>query len=142
MATRMRPRGLEIEPLNLTPLLDILFNLIFFFVLATTIKEDLPAMKVSLPESKTDSTIPLEKRDWIVTVSAEGQIFLNDDAVTSGELKTRLTAAAESGEEVRRVRIRLDRQTPAQFIIDVMGIARESKHPNVSLDIKRVTGKP
>lgn len=136
MAARTRSRGLEVEPLNLTPLLDVLFNLIFFFVLATTLKEETQVMEVKLPKSAVHERSPAEKREWVVTVGRKGEIFLNEDAVTTEQLRIRLSAAARLMPEPLPVRIRCDRQTPVQVLVDVMSICHESGHPTFALEVK------
>jgi biopolymer transport protein ExbD len=142
MAKRTQARGLELEPLNLTPLLDILFNLIFFFVLATTLKEETPAMIVHVPKSDAATSVPNEEREWVVTIAPDGSLFLNDDAVTSGELETRLTQAAKEPGDPRPVRIRSDKTAQAQYLVDVMEILLEAEHPDFFLDVDRRRGPP
>jgi biopolymer transport protein ExbD len=142
MATASRPRGLEIEPLNLTPLLDVLFNLIFFFLLATTLKEQKRVMEVEIPRAGVHSEAPQSEREWVVTIGPEGGLFLNDDAVTSGQLKQRLSDAATMPGRPLPVRIRSDRVTQAQILVDVMSICHESGHPNFFLEVKPTTSPP
>jgi len=136
VAKAVRARGLEIEPLNLTPLLDVLFNLIFFFLLATTLKEERSVMEVQLPQAGVHSEAPKAEREWVVTIGPEGSIFLNDDAVTSAQLKVRLSDATKMPGRPLPVRIRIDRATPGQALVDVMSICHESGHPNFGLEVK------
>jgi biopolymer transport protein ExbD len=136
MATVHRPRGLELEPLNLTPLLDVLFNLIFFFLIATQLKQEKRVMEVQIPRTGVHSQAVDSQREWVVTIGPTGSIFLNDDAVTSAQLKTRLTDAAKMPDTPLPVRIRGDQITPLQALVDVMTICYESGHPNVGVEVE------
>ena len=48
---RKRRRGAEQDEseVNLTPMLDVIFNLLFFFILATTLRQDYLEIAVDLP---------------------------------------------------------------------------------------------
>jgi len=142
MASANRPRGLDAEPLNLTPLLDVLFNLIFFFLLATTLKQHTRVMEVQIPRSGVGSQQAQPRREWVITVGPKGTIFLNDDKLTSAQLKLRLSEAAKKPGRRLPVRIRSDRLTPAQALVDVMSICHESGFPDFGLEVKPEKGSP
>ena len=136
MAVAKPPRGLEIEPLNLTPLLDVLFNLIFFFLFATQLKEEQRVMEVQIPKSGVHRQAPNPDEELLVTINQEGKILFGEDFVTTGELKQRLTEAGGPADRPLPVRIRCDQGTPAQFLFDIMTVSYESGHPNCFWDVK------
>jgi biopolymer transport protein ExbD len=142
MALGTRPRTLELEPLNLTPLLDVLFNLIFFFLLATTLREETHLMEVQIPRGSAASEAAKPEEEMVVTIGPDGSIFLNDDQVTSAVLKTRLSELDRNATKPKPVRIRSDQATPAQALVDVMSICHESGHPNIGLEVKPPTRGP
>jgi biopolymer transport protein ExbD len=137
MASAPRPRGLELEPLNLTPLLDVLFNLIFFFLLATQLREEKRVIEVQIPQAGVHTETQRPEREWVVTIGPEGSLFLNEDAVTSGQLQEQLAEAAKEPEKALPVRIRIDQATPGQAIVDVMEICHETGHPNFGLEVAK-----
>ena len=75
--------------LDLIPMIDIVFQLILFFLLSTTFAL-LPGITVQLPESSTAEGG--ETRGLIITLSADGGIWFNDKAVTLEELHQELLA--------------------------------------------------
>lgn len=75
--------------LDMIPMIDIVFQLILFFLVSTTFAL-LPGITVQLPESSTaeeGATMGL-----IITLSADGGIWFNDKAVTLEELNQELVA--------------------------------------------------
>ena len=75
--------------LDMIPMIDIVFQLILFFLVSTTFAL-LPGITVQLPESSTaeeGATMGL-----IITLSADGGIWFNDKAVTLEELNQELSA--------------------------------------------------
>ena len=140
MAVDTSRRGLELEPLNLTPLLDVLFNLIFFFLLATTLKEETPAVIVKVPETGVESTVPKEEDELTVTVDEQGNYFLNEDPVTSITLRDRLTEDSMRPGGPRRVKVRTDQATAAQDLFDAVEILMKTEHPDFYWETRRRAG--
>ncbi|MEE0132560.1 MAG: biopolymer transporter ExbD [Treponema sp.] len=73
--------------LDMIPMIDIVFQLILFFLVSTTFAL-LPGITVQLPESSTAEGA--ETRGLIITLSAEGGIWFNDQQVTMEELNQAL----------------------------------------------------
>ncbi len=82
-----------------------------------------PSIAVGLPESGIGAVDDAISRT--VTVDREGRTFLDDYPATLGEITEALSAARESG-ELELVRLRADRETPFQAIVDVMEAIRKA----------------
>ncbi len=109
--------------LNLTPLLDIIFNLIFFFVLATNIKDRERFLDLALPSSGTAEQQPAEPEIPEIAVTAAGAIYLDGDEVTLEQLESRLAALA-SGREAKDAIISYDAGITMQRFVDVADVCR------------------
>lgn len=80
-------RGKRKEPhIEMAPLVDIIFLLLIFFMLSSSFIK--PMMKMELPKAMHEEK--LEKVDIIVTVSKEGEIFINKNEVTLENYQTKL----------------------------------------------------
>lgn len=89
--------------LNLTPLLDVIFNLIFFFILATTIRQEESFFELTLPES---SEAPAQEMREVIpelTVFADGTLALNGETMTADEIRAELLAIVEEDGATRAV---------------------------------------
>lgn len=73
--------------IDMIPMIDIVFQLILFFLVSTTFAL-LPGITVQLPESSTAEGG--ETRGLIITLSAQGDIWFNDKAVTMEQLNQEL----------------------------------------------------
>ncbi|MCL5271318.1 MAG: biopolymer transporter ExbD, partial [bacterium] len=82
---RSRKSGLE-PGINLTPMLDMIFNLLFFFVLATQIRTNARQMEVQLPEAGSAVAADEKKAPPVVTLDAKGNIYFNERPVVEEEL--------------------------------------------------------
>ena len=83
----------EAPALNLTSMIDVLFLLIIFFMVATKFDEMERNIEVAVPEvgQAGESTPP--PQPLVVTVLAEGRVELDGEPVTFEELTSRLAAA-------------------------------------------------
>ncbi|NOX08726.1 MAG: biopolymer transporter ExbD [Gammaproteobacteria bacterium] len=118
---------------NLTPLIDVVFLLLIFFMVSTTFEKE-ALMHVDLPESVT---APIESIDQplSITINAEGQYSVNDKDLASTELSVLSTAiAAVAGEQKDLpVLIRADARTPYQAVITAMDVVSRQGLSKVSL---------
>ena len=114
-----RSRADEPE-INLTPLIDVVFILLIFFMVSTTFEHE-SEINIELPEASAE---PVEETEQVleIVVDAEGRYFIDEQQVVNTELETLKTAIGKAlGErEEMPVVIRADRQTPYQSVVRAM----------------------
>jgi biopolymer transport protein ExbD len=108
----------EDEEMNLTPLLDCIFILVFFFLAATTLRDEQSRIEVQLPRAAATPTENLPQSLEVV-ITAQGEIMIAGDKVEPAGLDQALTTLTESrpGEPVEVVS---DAQAPMQSFVDVI----------------------
>jgi len=89
--------------LNLTPLLDVIFNLIFFFILATTIRQEDRFFELTLPESSEAPPRQIEQIIPEIGVSADGTLALNGEEMEPDSLREELIRMVEEDNVQRAV---------------------------------------
>ena len=70
---KIRRRKNTVPGVDLTPMIDVVFQLILFFLVSTTFAV-LPAINVNLPESETSQAQPVA--GITVTATSDGRLFL------------------------------------------------------------------
>lgn len=100
----LRPRRLDQPEINLTPLIDVVFLLLIFFMVSTSFRED-AALELSLPEvSESGPRSPQPPRLLLLEIDAEGRYFVEGDLLPSNSseaLTAALTRALEAEEASR-----------------------------------------
>lgn len=81
---------------NLTPLIDVVFLLLIFFMVSTTF-ETRQALELELPESASGQ--PMEGAPVTLVVTASGEYRLDDRVYSAGSLGDALAAQAEQARE-------------------------------------------
>lgn len=122
----LRTDSLEEPQLNLTPMIDIVFLLIIFFMVGTKFSEIEQQFDVDLPSASAIEPMSSTPDPMIVTVAKSGDLSLANESVTTEQLEQNLVAAkaAFNGQVIL---IRGDGQGTYQSIIDVMDLCNRLK---------------
>jgi biopolymer transport protein ExbD len=109
--------------MNLAPLLDVIFCLLFFFVLATSLRRDRQVMEVTLPESGQGARMEKEVETLEILISKENLVFFKDRETPLEELPDTLRSARDAilrgGGAIETVLIRTDGQANVQTFVKV-----------------------
>ena len=115
-------RNQAIVGMETSAMTDIVFLLLIFFLLSSSfiLRTEIP---VSVP--KSSSTITEQEQPVVVTVTRDGELFIDEDRVTKDDLATALGSRLESSVS-KAVIIRGDEAVPLGEMVAIMDIARES----------------
>lgn len=109
---------------DITPMVDVVFLLLIFFMLSTTFIVS-PGIKINLPQAKAES-VRHEKKDLRVKINAKGTIFFGEKRVeSSDELMREFRESAKSDAD-SLVIIEADEETAHKYVVSVMDSAKTS----------------
>ena len=119
-------RGTEEErvEINLTPMIDVVFLLIIFFMVATKFAEIERDLRVNPPSSKHAQPITATPRELIVNVTERGQYIISGVEYTPEDLE-RLIARAVKENPNQTVVIRGDRRVMLQLPVNVLSLCEK-----------------
>ena len=121
-------RRFEIKSgIDLTPMIDIVFNLLIFFMVGTTIIES-PQIEISLPKSSAAVGKDLNQ-NIIITIAKEGQIYVNGEEVN--DIDAHLSNI--EGELEKPVEIRSDEDVRTQILISVIDSVKNAGFTRLSI---------
>ena len=72
------------DHIDLTPLIDAMFLLLIFFIMATTFSK--PVMDVVLPHAESSTKQSADRKQMVITIDAQGRIFHQHREVPVDEL--------------------------------------------------------
>ena len=125
--------------MNLTPMIDVVFLLIVFFVVSNSMMQNDVSMSVDLPTAESGSDggegSDGEAGRMIVNIDAEGNLFFGTRPVTLEELRGALLKEKTNANRKPAVRIRTDRTLPYQLIEPVMVLCAETGISDVSFSV-------
>lgn len=126
--------------LDLTPLIDVVFLLLIFFMVTTTFVPDSTGMQVDLPRSSSQELIP-EGEDITLELAADGSISLDGEALTRAQLSAELRKAAQS-DTSKLVVLKADAELGHGRVVEVMDLARELGLTNFAFATEGEAGAP
>lgn len=109
--------------IDFVPMVDILFNLLVFFLLATSLKIAEREMQVALPFSRAAGPISAAMRELVINVGPEGQITVAGKRMEPADLSAMVKSAVANNPE-QKVSIRGDRTTAYANIVRVLDICK------------------
>lgn len=112
--------NLEDEPnVDLTPLIDVIFMLLIFFIMTTTFSR--PVLDIVLP-SAVNAEPSQNKKEMVVSVKSDGSLHYEGKQINSGELAAILE---QSGELL--LNLHVDKKAPFETFVNVVDIAKTKK---------------
>jgi biopolymer transport protein TolR len=118
-------RGQFVSQINVTPLVVLL---IIFMVTAPIIQQ---GVQVNLPKVKA-AALPGEEQQFVVSITRNNGVYLNDTKVRSAELTEKLRAIAAERPD-REVFIRADDEVPYGEVISTMAAIKAAGIRNVGM---------
>ena len=111
--------------LNLAPMIDVVFLLLIFFMVATTFAEREKEMGLDLPSAESGEVAAETVDEIVVNILADGSVRIDGETVDSEGMRALFTQAARRNPETP-VTIRGDRVSQLQVVTDVMDACRVS----------------
>lgn len=115
---------------NLTPLVDVVFLLIIFFLVTTEFLPISRQFKIALPQSEFSEEALIKGKN-ILEINAAGSMALNGKLLPKLQLKSALQALNPE----TPLMIRADRDTPYGLVVKIMGICRNLGFPEVDASV-------
>ena len=115
---------------DVTPLIDIIFQLVLFFMVSTTFVTT-PGIQVDLPRSSSD-TILRERNDLNVWMTDEGSVFLNDTSLSWDALGAAFRAASKDDPQTLVI-LKADTNIDHGRVVGIMDLARREGLFNLAI---------
>ncbi|WP_331346905.1 biopolymer transporter ExbD [Cellvibrio sp. UBA7661] len=127
----------EDQGINLTPLIDVVFLLLIFFMVSTTFTKE-THLSIDLPEAVGEQSSELPEQIEIL-ISAEGSYSINGKALVNSKaatLKSALEKTSEGNNKIPLV-ITADAKTPHQAVVQAMDAAGQLGFTHLSITTRQ-----
>jgi biopolymer transport protein ExbD len=120
---------LKVEPLeepylNMTPMVDVILNLLIFFMLGSRFAAEEQQVDIQLPNVSRAQPLTSPPREIVVNVFADGRIAVDQNEVSKEKLED-LLAEAHKRYQDQAVLIRGDGKVNYQSVMDVLSICQK-----------------
>ena len=115
--------------INVTPMVDVMLVLLVIFMVAAPLM--IAGVPVNLPQTAAAKQNPPQK-PLVITLAADGKLYIRNDEVTSIELEDRLRSLrGAEGDAVTYVRG--DKSVPYGNVMEILGRVANSGYGRISL---------
>ncbi len=114
--------------LDMTPLVDVVFLLLIFFLVTSVFKKDELALLLNLPSGKEGEKV-VEKKELLIELSQKS-LALNGTVLDFDELSEKVSNVTD---KKRPVVVRIDRDVPYGRIIELFNILKKHELNNLAL---------
>ena len=131
MKIRNRKGGIH-SNVDMTPMIDIVFQLILFFLVSTTFAT-LPGIKLQLPESHTAEATSVQ--GITITAQKDGVLFFNDKEVSMDALGNELLAF-DTGKTMKEdfpISLEADSDVTNGTVVKLFDVIRENGYCVINL---------
>lgn len=137
MRTRTKKQR-ESTEIDLTSLIDVIFLLLIFFMVATSFHEETRVLDIDLPRALNPKVITIDENVLSIMVTKDNRIFLNNDEIEPSNLTDELnTRAKKTG--FRNVIIKGDAETSYRNIVAVIDAANAVETKGISFAVLYTT---
>lgn len=132
-----RQKQEDVLDVNITPLIDVVFLLLIFFMVSTTFNKE-AEIQIDLPEAAAE---PAKKPEFVVEISIDnlGRYFVNDRRIRDSKVETLKLAIKETVGDKKNphVIINSDKDSSYQSVMTAMDAVRQLGLYKFSLTVKQ-----
>ncbi len=128
MQLRKRPRRITL--VDMTPLIDVVFLMLIFFMVSTSFST-VSSLKLELPVSGSEAQANTAK-NVLVAINAKGEFYVQHERVDDKDLYRRILGVSK-GDPNMPVVLQADAQTTHQRVVKVLDTLRQLKMGHVAI---------
>jgi len=130
LRNKSKSRAREEVIIDLTPMVDVVFLLIIFFLITTTFQKE---RTINLDLAKSNSSKEFKKNNGItISINKEGKYFYLKKEVTLDKLKDIL----QNENKKELILIKSDKDTAYKFVVDIMSLLQDLDLTNLDFITK------
>lgn len=112
--------------LSMTPLIDVVFQLLLFFIFATRFADEDRELIVPLPDASEAMPITYVPQEIFININQQGQFFVRGKVVNETELEDILLQAVTNNPTNQSVRIHADKRVAFQSVVSAVNLCKRA----------------
>lgn len=117
---------------SMSPLIDCVFLLLIFFLVATMFKKEDRDIDIIPPESESAIRLPPDDDQVVLGINELGDVFWQGAEISRTDLHARLREMGKD-EPDRRVRLDADSETPFELVVEMLDVCQFRGLTNVGI---------
>ena len=122
----VKPKKHAVGSLSVTPLIDVVFLLLIFFLVATRFSEEEREIDIELPTASQSLPLTQEPREMFINIDRDGQYFIDGKYHYPEQVEQLLRQAAANNPLTQTVVIRADKTTDWQHVLTAFDLCKKA----------------
>lgn len=122
-------QGHALAALSLTPMIDVVFLLLIFFLVASRLNQEDRQLDIALPSAANAMPMTVEPQEVVINIDQRGQMFIDGRQIALEQVEAMLSQRKVDNPTGQSVVIRADRRVPFQSPIDLMNVCLQLDIP-------------
>ena len=131
---RIGKRKRKKTQIDITSLIDVMFLLVIFFMVATSFHEETRVLEVTLPRAEKPKVVTVNEDVLNVTVTGDNRIFFGDDEIEPEKVREELRKRLRDS-EIKQVIIHGDIKAEYRYIISVVDASNIAEAEGISFAV-------
>ena len=119
-------KGTALGALSLTPLIDIVFLLLIFFLVATRFSEENYDMDIELPAASEARPLIVQPKEIFINIDKDGNVFSGGQQYDLVRLEAMLVRADNANPVNQSVILRADKRTELDAVVQVINVCNRA----------------
>jgi biopolymer transport protein ExbD len=111
--------------LNMTPLIDVIFQLLIFFFVAARFEQEDRELDVPLPDASEAKPLSVAPRELWININKDGVYFMDGRALDLSELEQVLRRAAIDNPMNQSVIVRADKRVALDSVVQAVNLCKK-----------------
>lgn len=141
MAVKIR-KSAALSSLGLTPLIDVVFLLLIFFLVATKFAEEERELELLLPEASEAQPLTSKPEEMFINIDAQGRYFVTGKTLGVDGLYQVLRVAWVNNPGRASVIIRADKDCRWEPVVAALNCCKKAKIRDYRIDTRPGAGEP
>ena len=112
--------------MNLTPMIDVVFLLLIFFLVATRFHREEKELSVRIPDVYKARPLSAGPKELVVNIDKQGQYIVMGEALDEAQLRTMIGSLSQKNPaDMSTVQVRTDLEAQVKYSMTVVGMCEE-----------------
>jgi biopolymer transport protein ExbD len=124
MAVQIDP-GRSLSVFNLTPMIDCVFLLLIFFLVATQLADEERELDVKLPTASEAMPLVARPKELFINIDREGRYVVSNQQIDARQLEETIRQSTVNNPMRQAVQIRADKRSPLEASVLVFNLCKK-----------------
>ncbi len=131
----------EFIEVQMAPMIDCVFLLLIFFLVATTLKKVDKELPLELPDATAAIEVQQPENFTVISVDQTGAYYLDGTPISVSLLQGAVRSLGRESPEIK-IRLDIDQRSEFRAAMQILDLLRFENLKNVSINSKRETATP